>query len=224
MRMVEDIFKNKFPNWEKLCEFGFVKEKRSDVYECSRTILNGQFVLTVEISLNGLVKTKLIDVDTSEEYVLHRVAAATGAYVGAVRAEYNGVLQKIADNCFENRVYHHEVTLATIRYIGEKYGDKQEFLWQKFPEDSVFRRKGSDKWYALFLIVARNKIGLEGDEKIEILDVRVKTEDLEKIIDNKKFFPAYHMNKKSWLTVCLDGSVAEERIFSLIDESYRLAK
>lgn len=34
--------------------------------------------------------------------------------------------------------------------------------------------------------------------------------------------PAYHMNKKYWISVILDGSVPEETIFGLIDESYAL--
>ena len=31
------------------------------------------------------------------------------------------------------------------------------------------------------------------------------------------------MNKKNWFTIVLDGSVDAEKIFSHIDESYRLA-
>jgi predicted DNA-binding protein (MmcQ/YjbR family) len=34
--------------------------------------------------------------------------------------------------------------------------------------------------------------------------------------------PGYHMNKRHWNTVVLDGSLAEEDIKSMIDESYRL--
>ncbi len=34
--------------------------------------------------------------------------------------------------------------------------------------------------------------------------------------------PGYHMNKKHWNTVTLDGSVPSERIMSMIEDSYRL--
>ncbi|MBF1207631.1 MAG: MmcQ/YjbR family DNA-binding protein, partial [Fusobacterium periodonticum] len=43
-------------------------------------------------------------------------------------------------------------------------------------------------------------------------------------IDNKRYFPAYHMNKKHWCTICLDGTVELEKIYRLIDISYELAK
>jgi predicted DNA-binding protein (MmcQ/YjbR family) len=34
--------------------------------------------------------------------------------------------------------------------------------------------------------------------------------------------PAYHMNKKHWNTVILDGTVPDEEIVSMIDDSYDL--
>jgi predicted DNA-binding protein (MmcQ/YjbR family) len=34
--------------------------------------------------------------------------------------------------------------------------------------------------------------------------------------------PGYHLNKEHWNTVALDGSIADEGIQAMIDESYRL--
>ena len=34
--------------------------------------------------------------------------------------------------------------------------------------------------------------------------------------------PGYHLNKEHWNTVTLDGSIAEDGIHAMIDESYRL--
>ena len=34
--------------------------------------------------------------------------------------------------------------------------------------------------------------------------------------------PGYHMNKRHWNTVIVDGSIADKEIFSMIDESYDL--
>lgn len=39
---------------------------------------------------------------------------------------------------------------------------------------------------------------------------------------HKAIKPGYHLNKEHWNTVTLDGSLAEEFIFQLIDESYLL--
>jgi len=34
--------------------------------------------------------------------------------------------------------------------------------------------------------------------------------------------PGYHMNKRHWNTVTIDGSLADEDLIDMIDESYRL--
>jgi predicted DNA-binding protein (MmcQ/YjbR family) len=39
---------------------------------------------------------------------------------------------------------------------------------------------------------------------------------------HQSVIPGYHMNKKHWNTVILDGSIAEDRILWMIDHSYEL--
>lgn len=48
-------------------------------------------------------------------------------------------------------------------------------------------------------------------------------ERMESLIDRKVYFPGWHMNKKHWYTMILDGSVERRELFRRIDESYRLA-
>ena len=36
--------------------------------------------------------------------------------------------------------------------------------------------------------------------------------------------PGWHMNKKNWYTIILDGRIQTEEVCTRIDESYRLAK
>jgi len=36
--------------------------------------------------------------------------------------------------------------------------------------------------------------------------------------------PGYHMNKKHWITIFLDGTVPDKEVFSWIDHSYNLVK
>mgnify|MGYP003622280154 CR=1 FL=1 len=62
--------------------------------------------------------------------------------------------------------------------------------------------------------------GLKEEGIVEIIDLRIKPENLAELIDNQMYFPGYHMNKKHWFTICLDGSVPLEEIFRHIDSSY----
>ena len=36
----------------------------------------------------------------------------------------------------------------------------------------------------------------------------------------KAVLPGYHMNKRHWNTITLDGSIPDEEIFTMIDDSY----
>ena len=68
-----------------------------------------------------------------------------------------------------------------------------------------------------------DRLGLADGGVHEVLDLRGKPEFVERIPDGERFFPGYHMNKKHWFTVLLDGSVPDDEICRLLDESYVLA-
>lgn len=121
-------------------------------------------------------------------------------------------------------VFKSEQAKGVIAYVKDTYDDELEYLWQKFPDNAVVRRKDNQKWYAAILTVSRCKLDFDSDEIIEILDLRIKPENMESTVDNIKYFPGYHMNKKHWFTICLDGTVGMDEICRMIDESYGLAK
>lgn len=219
--MAEVTFKNKKVNTEKLVPFGFVKELDSYVYHA--TLLQGQMKLTVKIT-DEKIYTTVIDTATGDEYVLHLVAEACGSFVGKVREEYDGVLNRIAENCFETEVFKSDYAKKLIEYVRNTYGDELEFLWQKFDDNAIWRRKDTQKWYAALLTVSKRKLCLDSDELIEIIDLRGMPEEIETLVDNKRYFPGYHMNKKHWYTIMLDGSVSFDEICERIEGSYKLAK
>lgn len=109
-----------------------------------------------------------------------------------------------------------------IRYIEETYGTEPEFLWAKYPDDAVFRHSNNKKWFAAMLKVEGNKLGLSSSEKIEILDVKCEPMLIDGLTGSSGYLPGYHMNKKYWLTVLLDGTVPISNIYGLIDMSYKL--
>ena len=110
-----------------------------------------------------------------------------------------------------------------IDYIRAKYGDELEFLWQKFPDNAVWRRKDNKKWYGALLIIPKSKLDAHSNEMVEIIDLRIKPEQVKATIDNKKYFAGWHMNKNNWFTIILDDSVPTSEICQRIGESYKLA-
>ena len=43
-------------------------------------------------------------------------------------------------------------------------------------------------------------------------------------LDRVHFYPAYHMNKKHWITIVLDKEVDEPLVQRLLEESYSLVE
>ncbi len=169
-------------------------------------------------------KVKVFDTETNDEYSIIHVPSAEGSFVGSVIEECENILKKIAQNCYYSSIFQTKQAKEITDYVKHKYGDELEFLWEKFSDNAIIRRSDNKKWYLLLLTVSKNKIGLNGEEKIEIIDLRGTPETIENIVDNKNYFKGYHMNKKHWYTICVDSGIATKEILNRIDESYNLAK
>ena len=222
MRKITNFIKNKKINFKKLEEFGFKLKDNSYYYQTS--LLKNQFKMSVKIGLDNLIFTEIIDTETTEPYVLHLLEIKRSGYSEKVYKAYSEVLEKIRKECFEDEIFKANYTKEIIDYVKDKYGDELEFLWEKSPKNAVIRRKSSNKWYAVILTISKRKLNLDSDEIIEVINLHNTTEEIEKLIDNKKYFQAYHMNKKYWCTICLDGTVELKKIYKLIYISYELAK
>ena len=213
---------NKKANIQKLKQFGFRKNK--DKYIYSTDIMEGDFTLNIEIINENEIKTEVIEKAFNEPYTLHLVEGAEGTFVGQIREEYEKILKEIKEKCFEMNVFEWEYSYKILEYAKEKYDSDAEYLWPKFPRNAVCRRNDNEKWYFAILSVQGSKIGLKTDNIVELIDLRATVDDVPKLINKSNFYPAYHMNKKHWFTIVLDGSVSIEEICKYIDISYTLAK
>lgn len=229
MNKSNELLKNRKLCKDKLLPYGF--KKNGTVYDYETKIVDNQFTMQVEISATSNSKvnkekqitTKVIDTATNEEYVLHTVKNASGLFVVKVRNEYEAVLKDIIEKCYEKEVFKSDDAKMIVKYVRKKYGDELEFLWNKLPDCAIFRRKDNNKWYGLLITAKKSKLGLKGDEEVELFDMRMAPDELDSKVDGKKYFRGYHMNKKSWCTICMNGSVTAKEIEKLIDKSYELA-
>ncbi|MCI8956334.1 MAG: hypothetical protein HFG29_05000 [Eubacterium sp.] len=218
--MFDEIIRRKKPIPEKLVSYGFKCD--GDYFQYYTEILNGTFVLTVQIGTDNTIKTNLIEKETGEEYILYKTNA-TGAYVGEVRTAIEQALCDIVQNCYETAIFKTAQAQMVIEFVREIYGDELEFLWTKFPDNAIWRRKDNKKWYGAILTVAGKKIGLESDKIEEIIDLRMNPADAQTVLSRDNYYPGWHMNKKSWYTLVLNGSIPDEELKKRIRESYKLA-
>ena len=95
-----------------------------------------------------------------------------------------------------------------------EYSLMKKGVTEEFPFDEetlVFKVAGK-----IFLLASLESIPLQINLKCE----PEKAIELREEFDSVQ--PGYHMNKKNWNTIYIDGSVPDKEVFSWIDHSYDL--
>ena len=208
-------------NYDSLKKFGFIKEKEKYIY--SRSIINNEYLVIIEIQNNEVI-SKIIDLAFNEEYILTDISNVVGEYNYYIKTEYEKVIYDFIQKCtICEEIYKFNQTKQIINYIKNKYQDDLEFLWKSSPKSAIWRNKKNNKWYGIVMTIKANKLGIDLDKDVEIIDLRYQKDKIVDIIDSKKIFGGFHMNKKSWITIILDGSITSLELFKLIDNSYNIS-
>ena len=108
-----------------------------------------------------------------------------------------------------------------LKYVKDKYDSEPEYLWRRFPDYVVFRHEDNRKWYALIMDVHRDKLGLQGKDRVDILNVKMSDPFLVSIlIQQEGYFKGYHISRGNWISILLDGTVPYDEICEMIDDSF----
>lgn len=111
-----------------------------------------------------------------------------------------------------------------FKYVKNKYNTDPEYLWSRHPTYAILRNKENNKWYGAVLDIPKAKLGLNGSGNIDIVNVKCDPELLYMLRQEPGILPAYHMNKKHWITILLNSTTIKEKVYELIDISYALSK
>ena len=217
MEIEKEIFRKTIPNYSKLEKYGFVKEK--DMCKFSKEFMDNTFRADIVVFTSGEFNGKVIEVEYDEEYTNFRIEGEIGKFVGKVKSNYVSILEDIKAKCFDSKYFVFNQTNRISNYIFDKYGDKPEFLWDKYPDYGIFRNSKNKKWYGLIMDIDKNKI-CDGTGEVEILNVKLNKELVSKLLKEKGLYKAYHMQKINWITIVLDDTLDDEKIMELIDISY----
>ena len=203
---------------EQLKSFGFKEEAEKLIYR--KEILDGNFLIEI-VFVNSQLIIEVYDLEFDEIYSLFSVDSAIGETVQNIREHVENILSSILGLADGSEKINSEV----IDYCNNKYGENHVNPFKKHPDILAFVNE-KNKWYALFLDVDYSKLNKNTDitTKVKILNVKYPTDKILEIIDNKNIFPAYHMNKKHWISIVLDKNIKLEIIKELIDISYSLVK
>ncbi len=109
-----------------------------------------------------------------------------------------------------------------VEYIRGVFDVEPDFPFDD-SETVVFRNRRNKKWFGIIICnLSKNRLGLNGEERVDILNLKCDPLFSFVVVDKKRIFPAYHMNKTHWISVLLDGSVPLEELAPLIHDSYDL--
>ncbi len=222
MTIEQEIFSNFFIAEEKLVGYGFQPDGDKLVYV--KTLPMGDF--TVILEYNGIMITgKMIDHAIDEEYTNFRVSNASG-FSAQVKQQYIELLLDIREKCCQNLYFKSAQAQRINKYIYEAYDGTPEFLWKNIPSYGAFRLKGSKKWYAIIGTVPLYKLDRTSNSRKEVegINVKVDSDRIKDILAQRGYYPAYHMNKKCWVSIILDDTLGDTEIENLIDDSYKSVK
>ena len=217
---IEDEFflKKKF-NFEKLKEFGFSIENNTYVY--TEYFLDSNFKAIIEIS--NVLKGKVIDNFSDEEYMPLRIESFDGEYVCKVREAYKSILKRIANACCIDVFFASDQANRIANLIYERYGVKPDFPWND--DNGVFRHLDTRKWFSLIMYVSIDALLKNGDgHMLNIINVKIDTSKRDELCEIKGIYPAFHMNHKMWVSIALDETISDDKIMKLIQCSFDLTK
>lgn len=109
-------------------------------------------------------------------------------------------------------------------YVQATYGALPEYLWPDFPQTFIFRHADNRKWFGVVMDVERSKLGLPGDGKVFVIDLKTGPILGGSYLGQPGVIRAWHMNKTHWLGVLLDGTAPEQTLRELLDISYSLTR
>ena len=203
---------------EKLLQYGFKEEAEKLIYR--KEILDSSFLIEI-VFVNSQLLIEVYDIEFDEIYSLFSVDSAVGETVQNIREHVEKLLSSILGLADESGKISSEI----IDYCNNKYGENHVNPFKKHPDILAFVNE-KNKWYALMSNVEYNKLNKTSNiiTKVKILNVKYPTDNISDIIDNQNIFPAYHMNKKHWISIVLDKNIKLETIKELIDISYSLVK
>ena len=212
-----EIFKSYQFNKEKAHAYGFVENGEVWTYSCQ--ILQGDFIMTVSITTDN-VSFQVFDKETGDLYPQVHMESMRGSFVGSVREACLEILYQIRKACFDVQDFICPQTKRIMAQVQEKYGKQLEYLWEKSPDTAVLRHEDNQKWYAVLMRIPWDKLDKGREGLVET--VNLKNNQVADLLSQKGIYPAFHMNKRYWISLTLDDSLSDDDVLDLLEISWNL--
>ena len=211
------IFRSAKIKIDSLKTAGFSKSDDSS-YFLRLPVSNGDFYADFALSpASQSLVVQLFDSSTGEKYPLFDMPRSQGAFVASLREEVQKLVDKLKSSCFEV----HDLKDEYVAWIKSRFSAFPDFPWPDTPDYCVFRCP-NEKWFALVMKLKYRQLGLTGEEEVWVVNMKAPDDKIPSLIDKASVFPAWHMNKKHWITVLLTAATDFENLCQLTEISYEL--
>ncbi len=217
MSLETDLFSHLRPSEQDMTAYGFQKADNAYVYE--QEFMDGRFRAVVTVRFDGTVSGRVMDTELDEEYIQVHVPGAIGPFAAAVKEEYIAILEDIARHCFYSVPFVSDQANRLSEQIFGLWHDRPEYTFQD-KNYVVFRHQGNEKWYALFMRIDADKILKGSSGLIDVVNLKVPEEQITSLQSVNGIYPAWHMNRKHWITVILDDTLSDAEIMKLLKTSH----
>lgn len=210
------VLNSALPQKEKLEELGFVEFEGA--LRLKKEIAGGEFYAVIRLSEKSLT-AEVFETLNDEKYVLFDVPSAKGAFVGQIRREVQEIIDEIREKGFDSQ----DIRKKYLDFIQSEFSAAGDTPWADEGDfkSSVYRCPNG-KWFALVMEIKFKNLGFESEEPVWMVNLKADAEKIPEITDRKSIFPAYHMNKKYWITVLLTSVTDFEQLCELTRRSYEL--
>lgn len=172
-----------------LLEYGFCKKE--DFYYYKTFLSNSSFFLEIYYhSRKKEFQVKVYDSFLKEEYLPFYIKNYSGHFLLSLHEEVDCILENILAKCSLKE----EIISKILDFVQRRYGSTPQYPWKGDPNYCTLSNS-KKKWYALLMKVSPKVIGLEGKQKIYLLNLKHSPEKIPNIIDTNKVFPAYLLLK-----------------------------
>ncbi len=110
-----------------------------------------------------------------------------------------------------------------LEHCLDAYGTSPDYPFDEDFETAVLRHSANRKWYAIVMRVSRRKFGIDSDEVIDVVNLKLPTEMFGSFGAADGVYPAYHMNKLHWISVLLPDAL-DEVVQFLVNVSFEATK
>ena len=221
MAIENEVFRKTAIDVNKLIPFGFTKEGNSFFYR--KRFMNGQFTAILEVDEKGNLSGKVWDNDADEEYIPIHIDNIAGEFVSAVREEYVKILTAVKNECGIPQKFLYPQSNRIAELIRRKYNEVPDFPFKKLEDYGVFRYPVNRKWYGLIMNIEYNRMFPSADETlIEVMNVKIRPQDRDRLFATPGIYDCYHMNRNSWVSIVMDETVSDDLIMTLVDISRNL--